>query len=143
MKHQEKFLTQLIYLKLLLVWSLLLFVACTDDTDERNKFLGRYEVQEQSLVTYTQRDDYEVRIRKDMASDDVVIITNFYNLDIDVRAQIAGNTVNVMRQTHNLFDFEGSGILSGSLITMDYAVYSAEDEDALIDRLRAEMTLID
>lgn len=143
MKPQKKLLYQFIHPKLLWACLLVVFFACTDDTDERNKFVGRYEVQEQSLVTYTQRDDYEVRIRKELASEDVVIITNFYNLDIDVRASVEGNTISVMRQTHNLFDFEGSGTLSGSLIKMDYAVYSAEQEDELIDHLRAEMTLID
>jgi hypothetical protein len=48
-----------------------------------------------------------------------------------------------MRQTHNIYVYEGSGTLSGSVITMDYTVSSAQGNDELIDRLRAEMTLID
>ncbi len=121
----------------------LLLPACSDDADDRSKFVGRYEVQEQSLETYTQRDDYEVRIRKDAATENLVLISNFYNLDIEVDASITGNTVNVMRQTHNIYTYEGSGTLTGSVIVMDYTVSSAQGDGELIDRLRAEMTLID
>ncbi len=121
----------------------LLLSACSDDTDERNKFVGRYEVKEQSLETYTQLDDYEVRIRKDAGTENMVLISNFYNLDLEVDASITGNVINVIRQTHGVFLFEGSGTLSGSVIIMDYTVSSAQDGGELIDRLRAEMTLID
>ncbi len=122
---------------------LLLLIACSDDTDDRNKFVGRYEVKEQSLETFVQRDEYEVRIIKDTATEDMVIITNFYNLDIEASARIDGNTIIVIQQTHNIFEFSGSGTLSGSIIILDYTVTSAEDDSECFDRLRAEMTLVD
>ena len=121
----------------------LLLPACSDDADERSKFIGRYEVKESSLETYTQRDDYEVRIRKDAGTENMVLISNFYNLDVEVDASIAGNKINVIRQTHGVYLYEGIGTLSGSVIIMEYTVSLAQDDGELVDRLRAEMTLID
>ena len=121
----------------------LLMIACDDDTDDRNKFVGRYEVKEFSLETFAPSDDYEVRIIKDTATEDMVIITNFYNLDIEASARIDGNTITVIQQTHNLFEFSGSGALSGSIIVLDYLVTKAEEDSESFDRLRAEMTLVE
>lgn len=121
----------------------LLLPACSDDADERSKFVGRYEVKESSLETYTQRDDYEVRIRKDAGTENMVLISNFYNLDVEVDASIVGNKINVIRQAHGVYLYEGSGTLSGSVIIMEYTVSLAQDDGELVDRLRAEMTLID
>ncbi len=50
-------------LLLLTLLSVAVLCSCeSDDDDERNKFLGRYEVEEQSLETHSPRDDYEVNI---------------------------------------------------------------------------------
>lgn len=118
--------------------------ACDDDADDRNKFVGRYEVAEYSLETYTQRDDYEVRIRKDTATEDMIIISNFYNLDIDAVAMVQGNTITVIKQEHNIYEFEGTGNLEGSIIIINYTVRSTlEGSEEYFDRLRAEMTLIE
>ncbi len=129
----------------LLVLSLLFITlcsACSDDTDDRNKFIGRYEVTEYSLETFTQRDEYEVRIRKDTGTEDMVIISNFYNLDVDAAATIDGVTITVIKQEHSIFEFEGHGRLEGSKIILDYTVTSIEGGE-YFDRLRAEMTLIE
>ncbi len=120
-----------------------LLIACSDDTDDRNKFIGRYEVKEQSLETHVHSDEYEVRIIKDTATENMVIITNFYNLDIEASARIDGNTITVTQQTYNLFEFFGSGTLSGSIIVLDYTVTSSEEDSEYFDRLRAEMTLVE
>lgn len=119
------------------------FFACDDDADDRNKFVGRYEVKEQSLETFVPRDDYEVRIRKDLATENQVIIYNFYNLDIEVSALINGNALTIPRQQHQVYEYEGSGNMSGNVITVEYTVSSAEGESGFFDRLRAEMTLVD
>ncbi len=117
--------------------------ACDDDVDDRNKFAGRYEVKEQNLDTHVHNDEYEVRIIKDKATEDMVIITNFYNLDIEASARIDGNTITVVEQTHSFFEFSGSGTLCGSIIVMDYTVASAEEGSEYFNRLRAEMTLVE
>ncbi len=122
---------------------LVLNVSCDDETDDRNKFIGRYEVTEFSLETFTQRDDYEVRIRKDAGTEDMVIISNFYNLDIDATAMIQGNNITVNKQEHSIFEFEGTGSLQGSIITLNYTVSSTLDGAEFYDRLRAEMTFVE
>ena len=130
-------------LSLFFITALLLGACDRDDKDERNKFLGRYEVEEQSLETYSPRDDYEVRIRKEAGTDDLVIISNFYNYDVDVLARVEGHTLLVFPQTHNVFEFEGTGTLSGQIIIMNYTVTGAQEASDYFDRLRAEMTLVD
>ncbi len=119
------------------------FLACDDDSDDRNKFAGRYEVKEQSLETFVPRNDYEVRIRKDLATIDQIIINNFYNLDIDVYAVVSGSSVTIPRQQHQVYEYKGSGNMSGNVITVEYTVSSTQDDSSFFDRLRAEMTLID
>ncbi|MDR4988158.1 MAG: hypothetical protein RG741_04880 [Bacteroidales bacterium] len=119
------------------------FSACDDDSDGRSRFIGRYEVTEYSLETFSPRDDYEVRIRKDIATEDYVVISNFYNLNIDVLAQVDGNDLLVAEQTHGLLVFEGSGRLSGNIIVMDYTVTSSQEGSEYFDRLRAEMTFLE
>ncbi len=120
----------------------LLFAGCDSESGgDRDKFLGRYEVQEQSLETFSPRADYEVRIRKDLGTEYMVVISNFYNYDVDVLAIVEGNELEVYPQTHNIFEFEGTGHLSGSIIIMDYTVTSVQEGSDFFDRLRAEMTL--
>lgn len=118
-----------------------LFLSCEgDDPDERNKFTGRYEVEEQSLETYSPRDDYEVQIRKDAGSESLIVISNFYNYDVDVFARIDRHTLFIEDEVHGIFRFNGTGTLSGSVITVDYTVESVLDDSDYFDRLRAEMT---
>ncbi len=117
--------------------------SCSDDTDDRNKFIGRYEVKEQNLDTHVHNDEYEVRIIKDKAAENMVIITNFYNLDIEASARINGNTITVIKQPHNIFEFYGSGTLSGSIIVLDYTVTRTDEDSEYFEPLRAEMTLVE
>ncbi len=119
------------------------FFSCDDDADDRNKFAGRYEVEEQSLETFVPRGDYEVRIRKDLSTTDQVIINNFYNLEIEVYATINGSSLTIPRQQHQVYEYQGSGNMSGNVITVEYTVSSTQGEGEFFDRLRAEMTLID
>ncbi len=114
-----------------------------DDTDDRNKFTGRYEVEEQSLEMHASRDNYEVRIRKDPDSDNLVIICNFYNNEVEVFADIDGNAMHVPHQVIGVYEFEGEGTLTGSVIVLDYTVASVAAGGGFFDRLRARMTLIE
>ncbi len=121
-----------------------MFSGCTPDNgDERSRFLGRYEVEEYSQVTYARRPDYEVIIRRDRGTEDFVIISNFYNMDLDADARVDGQRMIIPSQTHNFYEIEGEGLLSGSVITLDYTVSSISDEDGFSDRLNAEFKLIE
>ncbi len=124
---------------LALLSAALLWSCDSDDDDERSKFTGRYEVEEQSLETYSSRPDYEVSIIRDTGSQSLVIITNFYNYDLDVYARVDGNQLFVEEEIQGLFEFNGSGTLSGTVITLDYTVTSVSGDTGVFDRLRAEM----
>ncbi len=132
-----------LFLSFLVMAALFLGACDRDESDERNRFLGRYEVEEQSLETYSPRDDYEVRIRKEAGTENTVIISNFYNYDADVLATVDGHTIHVFRQIYSVFEFEGTGTLSGQILIMNYTVSSTQEGSDYFDRLRAEMTLID
>ncbi len=68
-----------------------------------------------------------------------MIISNFYNYDVDVYARVDGNQLLVEEEIHNIFKFNGSGTLSGTVLTMDYTVTSVSEDTGYFDRLRAEM----
>ncbi|TVR41670.1 MAG: hypothetical protein EA394_05175 [Bacteroidia bacterium] len=131
----------IIFFCLVLLYLLTMTGCDSDKKDDRNKFIGRYEVVEYSLITYTPRDDYVVRISKDIGTENMMRINNFYNFDIEVLAEVHGYDIIVFPQTQNVFVFEGSGTLVGTVITMNYTVHSVNDDSDFFDQLRAEMTL--
>ncbi len=120
------------------------FFGCTSDNgDDRSTFSGRYEVEEYSQITYAQRPEYEVVIRIDRGTEDQVIISNFYDMDMDVSAHVDGRSFIVPPQVHNFYEVEGDGVLSGNVITMQYKVSSVLEDHDFFDRLNAELTLIE
>lgn len=120
------------------------FSGCTSDSeDERSSFLGRYEVEEYSQVTYAQRPGYEVIIRSDQGTEEFVIISNFYNMDFDAEARVDGQRLIIPSQAHNFYEVEGEGVLRGSVITLHYTVSSVAGEGDFFDRLNAELNLIE
>ena len=123
--------------------AILLSGCASDNGDERSRFLGRYEVEEYSQVTYAQRPEYEVIIRRDRGTEDFVIISNFYNMDLDAEARVAGQRLIISPQVHNFYEIEGEGVLSGSVITLHYTVSSVSVEGDFFDRLNAELKLIE
>ena len=123
--------------------SVLISGCSSDDGDERSSFLGRYEVEEHSQVTYAQRPVYEVNIRRDQGTEDFVIISNFYDMDMDARVSVEGQNLVVPIQVHNFYEIEGEGVRSGNVITLHYTVSSVLDDGDFFDRLSAELKLID
>jgi len=115
----------------------------SENGDERSRFLGRYEVEEYSRVSYTQRPEYEVIIRRDRGTEDFVIISNFYDMDLDAEARVDGRRLILPAQTHNFYELEGEGELSGSVITLNYTVSSVSGAGDFHDELNAELKLID
>ena len=127
-----------------LVWTAVLVSGCSsDDGDPRNRFMGRYEVEEHSQVTYAQRPVYEVNIRRDRGTEDFVIISNFYDMDLDARASVEGQNLVIPIQLHSFYEIEGEGVLSGNVITLHYTVSSVLDDGDFFDSLSAELKLID
>ncbi len=122
-----------------LITGIVMWSCDSEGDDARSKFIGRYEVEEYSLETYSSREDYEVNIIRDTGSQSLVIISNFYNYDVDIYARVDGNDIFVEEEVRNIFKFNGSGTLSGSVLTFEYTVRSVPDNNGEFDRLHAEM----
>ena len=121
-----------------------LFASCNKDgQNDRDQFLGRYEVEEYSHRSLGHREDYEVRIDRDPQRENQVIIYNFYNLGLEVSAEVEGRTLVVPVQVHNFFEVEGEGSLSGSEITLHYTIRSVLESSDFCDDLAARMKLIE
>jgi hypothetical protein len=114
-------------------------VSCEqDDADVRNNFLGQFEVLEYSITRSTDNPTYEVNIRKSRDEVSQIIIFNFYNMSIDVFAEVDGNNINIPFQKNNVFEITGSGRMHGSLITLEYTVITRINEQATQEALEAE-----
>ncbi len=122
-----------------LITGMVMWSCGSASDDERDRFIGRYEVEEYSLETFSPMDDYEVNIIRDTGSQSLVIISNFYNYDVDVYARVDGNDIFVEEEVCNIFEFNGSGTLSGSVLTLEYSVKYVPDDNDEFDRLHAEM----
>lgn len=121
----------------------LAFGACDTEDDHRNKFTGRYEVEEYSHESMSYNEDYEVLIRIDHRAENQVIIENLWNFDSDIQAVAEEDALTVFPQDHGYYTFEGQGTLSGSLIEMHYTVTSAGEDPDFIEELTAEMKRIE
>ncbi len=132
------------FLRLLCLMAMVSMVltSCDDqEGDERNAFVGFYAVTEESQGLEV-RDDYEVRIRKRSGSNDLVLISNFYNIELDVEARVEGNIIHIPIQTRGFFQFQGEGVLTGGTIRMQYTVSRAGGPSPFEDRLNATMERI-
>lgn len=127
-----------------LLAGMIFFSACDADPDDtRNLFTGRYEVEEYSQRNLGFRPEYEIQVRKDPGSDHMIIISNFYNMDVEVKAAVEGYLITIAPQTLNFYEFEGDGKLTGSIINLNYTAVSVIDDSDFQDELIASMKLID
>lgn len=132
------------FLRLLCLMAMVSMVltSCDDQQDdERNAFVGFYAVSEESQGLEA-RDDYEVRIRKRSGSNDLVLLSNFYNIELDVEARVDGNMIYIPQQTRGFFVFEGEGFLTGSTIRLQYTVSRPGGQNPFEDRLNATLERI-
>ncbi len=115
------------------------FASCSKiEVDARNKFTGRYEVEEYSYVTHSPS-YYDSRIRKLDNSEDEVTISNFYNADIEVVAKVVGSRIYIPVQTVGYFEVEGQGTLSNNKINLAYTVIAEIGGSVFEDELVSTM----
>ncbi|MBW6498214.1 MAG: hypothetical protein K0B09_07505 [Bacteroidales bacterium] len=106
----------------LLLLLLASFAGCSKiEIDERNKFTGRYAVEEYNYVDGS-LSYYDVRIRKVSGSDDEIVFENFFNAGINVFGVVVGTRVYIEAQTSGIFWVEGQGTISGNVLNMSYFV---------------------
>ena len=81
--------------------------------DERNQFIGSFEVEEyseESSATFF----YDISIWKSRYQDRVIWISNIYDADIKVSAEVNGNRFYIPLQRVGDMEIEGRGSLLGS-----------------------------
>ena len=88
--------------------------------DYRERITGSYAVEEHSQ-TYNDYTQYNIFIRKS-GHNDQVIIENFYDAGIDVRATIKYDKIYIDRQMVNGYKIEGVGTVYGNEIQFSYSV---------------------
>lgn len=114
--------------KVLLLIAGLVFTSCDmlvvePRYDDRDRVTGSYRIEEYSQ-TYNESIRFNIYIRKSAnaynSSD--VIIENFYNAGVDVRAEIVNNKIYISRQYVNGYEIEGVGTVFFNEITLNYKV---------------------
>jgi hypothetical protein len=115
---------------LLVICSSLLIISCAPEdntsptpTDVRDKWIGTYtceETENASNVT-----TFDISIRKNTATTDGLIISNFYNIgsQYNLNATLSGTSISINQQTLNGFTITGSGTTSGATkMNFNYSV---------------------
>lgn len=87
---------------------------------DRDRVTGSYQVEERSQ-TYNDYIRYAIYIRKSGSYDDVVI-ENFYNADVNVRATVVSDKIYISRQLVDGYEIEGVGTFYGDEIQFSYKV---------------------
>lgn len=88
--------------------------------DDRDRFVGSYWMEERSQ-TYNDFTRFSIYIRKSGNYDEVVI-ENFYNSGVNVRANVDYDKIYIYRQVVNGYEIEGVGTLYGNEIELSYRV---------------------
>jgi hypothetical protein len=101
-----------------------LFNSCTKDkTDDRDAFVGTWQVSEtwtNSLGSGT--DNYTMTIAVSSTASNAVLITNFAGVGYTASATISGSSITIPVQISSGDSFSGSGSISGSTLIFNYSV---------------------
>lgn len=112
--------------RLLLLMTTLVLMSCEIMVvepvyDERNRVTGTYQVEEYSQ-TYNDYIQFTIYIRKTIGYSNEIVIENFYNANIDVRATVTDGKIYIGRQLVNGYEIEGVGTLYFDEIRFTYRV---------------------
>ena len=97
--------------------------GCNKDDEPlaREKFLGAYNVNENCDSGNW---NYSITIIESSNSDDAVVISNFGDYSVNVRATVSGSNIN-FNDTQDGVTFSGSGNISGNTLTIIYTASAA------------------
>lgn len=87
---------------------------------DRDRVIGSYQIEESSQ-TYNDYTRFSIFIRKSGSYDDV-IIENFYNADVNIRATVVSDKIYISRQVVDGYEIEGIGTFYGDEIQFSYKV---------------------
>jgi hypothetical protein len=111
-------------MKTLLILALgLMVISCEIDIepqyDPATMVIGSYQVEEYSR-TYDEITSYSIRIYKTGYGQ--VVITNFYGVDVDVDAEVRGNTLYIPFQVRKGYEIEGRATIDLDELHFSYSV---------------------
>lgn len=114
MKFQLTFKMMLVCL---LSSTVLFTTSCKkDETPDRDKFIGTYNVNENCTSgTYS----YSITISESSSDEDAVVISNFGDYGINARADVNGDNLNI-NDTQDGVTVSGSASINGSTLTIIY-----------------------
>lgn len=98
--------------------SIFSFISCEKEEPvlDREKFLGSYNVSESCTSgTYS----FAISITESSTSDDIIIINNFADYQLNIRATVDGSNI-TFNETQQGVSFSGSGNISGNSLTIIY-----------------------
>ena len=89
--------------------------------DLRDQYTGSYRIEEHS-DTYGEISEYSISITKSRYDEDILIIHNFYGVNIDVIAQLRNGKVVIPLQVVNGYEVEGELWHLPSQLEFEYIV---------------------
>lgn len=99
--------------------------------NDRDRVTGSYQVEEHSQ-TYNDYTRFSIYIRISGGYDDV-IIENFYDAEVNVRATVISDKIYISRQIVNGYEIEGVGTFYGDEIQFSYKVRDTYSYDSPTD----------
>ena len=97
-------------------------IVVESDYDYRSTIHGHYRLEEFSQ-TYNQYYRYEVEISQSSWGSSTIVINNFYNEGLSVRAEVHGNQIYIPAQTVRGYRIEGSGNIYSNEIELTYRAW--------------------
>lgn len=89
--------------------------------DDRDLLVGSYRVEEYSQ-TFNDYSEFTIYIRKAGGYNSDVIVENFYNANLDVRAEVVNGKIYISKQFVNGYEVEGIGTVYFDEIRFSYRV---------------------
>ncbi len=127
----KKNTSNLNFLLLLLVASMVTFFGCKDDDDDlsRADFVGTYDVAE---ICNNMSFSYTLSIAEVNDSDDEVTITNLWDWEEVMTATVSGSTLTIASQEADEVTFAGSGTLSDNTLVITYTAVDDTDSESCV-----------
>ena len=105
--------------------------------DERDLFVGNYQVEEYSQIT-EQHYTYSITIRKSCCNSREVKISNFYGVGISVKAIVNNNRLTIPLQRIGGYEVDGTGKMSFNKLALTYVVRDLNGIHVFTDFVDAE-----
>lgn len=111
--------------KILLLAMVLFLTSCEiiiePVIDDRDRLVGSYQVEEYSQ-TFNDYGKFTIRIRKAPGYNSDVIVENFYNANLNVRAEVINDKIYISKQYVDGYEIEGVGTIYFDEIRFSYRV---------------------